>query len=116
MLTGAKQDKPQCKSILFQPVLKAYLTQHSWIITVYLSLGNSDKQLCMFNCQNALAHELLMKLQCQSFASNFILNALIGEFTNIDSIYQSYKLTIPMAIQLPWTEPDFDKLSLTDSP
>ena len=70
----------------------------------------------MFNHQKALAHELLMKLQYQPFASNFILNALLGEFTNIDSIYQSYKLTIKMAIQLLWTEPALNKLSTADSP
>ena len=62
MLTRAKQDKPQLEFILSQPVLKAHLTWHSWISTVYISLGNLNKQLCMFNPQKALAHELLMKL------------------------------------------------------
>ena len=70
----------------------------------------------MFNCQKALAHELLMKLQCQPFATYFILNALLGEFTNIESIYQLHKPTIQMAIQLPQTEPVLNKLSTADSP
>ena len=52
----------------------------------------------MFKHQKTLAHELLMKLQCQPFASNFMLNALLGEFTNIDSSYQSYDSTMQRAI------------------
>ena len=47
---------------IFQPVLKAYPTQHSWIITANISIGELNKQLHMFNHQKALAHELLMKL------------------------------------------------------
>ena len=57
-----------------------------------------------------------MKLQCQPFAPNFMLSALLGEFTNIDSIYQLYKPTIQMAIQLLQTEPALDKLSTADNP
>ena len=70
----------------------------------------------MFNHQKALAHQLLMKLQHQMFTSNIVLNALLGEFINIDSIYQLYRPTIQMAIQLLQTEPVFNKLSPTDSP
>ena len=33
---------------LFQPVLKAYPTCHSWIITAHISLGNLEKQWRMF--------------------------------------------------------------------
>ena len=113
---GAKQDKPEWESILFQLVLKAYARWHTRIITAHISLGNLNKQLHMLNHQKAPAHELLMKLQCQPFTSNFILNALIGEFTNIDSIYQLYKPIIWMAIQVLQTEPALDKLSTADNP
>ena len=61
---------------------------------VHISLDNLNNWLCMFNYQKALAHKLLMKLQYQIFASNFLLNALLEEVTNIDSIYQPYKSTI----------------------
>ena len=57
-----------------------------------------------------------MKLQHQPFTLNFIINALLGEFTNIDSIYQSYRPTIWMAIQLLQTKPVLNKVSPTDSP
>ena len=36
------------ESVLFQPVLKAYPTHHSWIITAHVSLGNLEKQWRMF--------------------------------------------------------------------
>ena len=45
-----------------------------------------------------------------------MLNALLGEFTNINSIYQSYETTIQTAIQLIRTEPFLDKLTTSDNP
>ena len=57
-----------------------------------------------------------MKLQSQTFTSNFVLNTLLGEITNIDSLYQSYRPTIQMAIQLLQTKPVLNKLSHADSP
>ena len=116
MLAGAEQDKPLWKSILCQPIIKAYLTSHSWTITEHIFLDNLNKQLHMFNHQKALAHELLMKLKCQSFTSNFILNASLGEVININSIYQSYKAPIQTAKWLLWTWPTLDKLSTSDNP
>ena len=78
--------------------------------------GYLNRQLHMFNCQTALVHELLMKLRCQPFASNFMLNALLGEFTNIKSIYQLYEPNIQTAIQLLRTEPVLDRLTTADNP
>ena len=68
--------------MLFHPVLKVYQTQHSWIITAHKSLGDLNRQLCMFNQQKTSAHQLLVKLQCQPLASHFVLNILLGEFSN----------------------------------
>ena len=81
-LVEKKQDISHHESVLFHPVLKAYPTDHSWIITVYISLGDLNRQLCMFNCQKTLAHQLQGKL----LASHLVLNALLDEFSNIDSI------------------------------
>ena len=116
MLTRTKQDKPQHGSVLFHLVLKAYSTWHSWIITAHVFLGELNKQLHMFNHQEESAHQLLMKLQCQLFTSNFVLNDLLGELTNIDSIYQLYRPTMQMTIQLLQTEPVLNRLSPSDSP
>ena len=113
MTTGVKQDKPQQESVLFQPVPKAYPTWHSWIITAHISIHFLNKQLCMFNCQKALAQELLIKLQWQPFASNFVFNALLGEVSNI---YQSYEPIIWTAIQLLKSELLTGKLLTLDNP
>ena len=116
MLTGTKLDKPQHKSILLHLFLKAYPAWHSWIITVDISLGSLSKELHVFNHQKTSAHQLLMKLQHQLLTSNFILNPLLEEFTSIDSIYQLYRPTMQMAIQLFWSEPVLNKLSPANRP
>ena len=54
----------------------------------------------MFNHQKTLARQLLVKLQGQALTSHFVLNTLLDEFSNMDSIYGSYKPTIPSAVQL----------------
>ena len=54
----------------------------------------------MFNCQKTLAHQLLVKFQDQLLASQLVLNALLDEFSNTDSIYGSCKPTIRSAMQL----------------
>ena len=58
----------------------------------------------MFHHQKTLVHQLLVKLQDQLLASHFILNALLDDFSNIDSIYKSYKPTIQLAVHLLKTE------------
>ena len=103
-LAEKKQDIPHQESVLFHPVLKAYPTQHSWITTGHILLCDLNRKICMFNSQKILVHKLLVKIQGQPLALPFVLNALQGEFPNIDSIYESYKQTIQSAVQLPKTE------------
>ena len=86
--------------MLFHPVLKAYPIRHSWIITAHISLGDLNRQQHMFNYQKTLPHQLLVKLQDQKLASQLVLNALLVEFSSIDSIYESYRPTILSAVQL----------------
>ena len=48
------------ESLLFQPVLKAYPTHHSWIITAQISLGNLEKTMmdaCTADGKNATTTE-----------------------------------------------------------
>ena len=99
-LAEKKQDTPCHESVLFHPILKGYPTWHSWIITAHISLSDLNRQLCMFNHQKILAHQLLVKLQGQPLASHFVLHALLDGFSNIDSIYESHKPTIWSAVQL----------------
>ena len=105
---------PYHESVLFHLVLKAYPTNHSWIITAHISLGDLNRQLHMFNCQKTLAHQLLVKHQDQLLASQLVLNALLDEFSNTNSIYESYKPTISSAVQL--LKPDSDNMSPPEIP
>ena len=82
--------------------------QHSWIISAHVSMGALCKQLCMFNCQKALAQKLFIKLQQQLFASNFMFKTLLGEFSSIVNIYQSYDHIIQTSMQLLRNEPVMD--------
>ena len=68
------------------------------MITAYISLGNLDRKLHMFNWQKTIAHQLSLKLQDQLLASQLAVNALLDEFAYIDSIYESYNPTIKSAV------------------
>ena len=70
----------------------------------------------MFNCQKTSAHQLLVKLHGQLLASHFVLNALLGEFSNIYSIHKSYMPAIQSAVQLLKTESEFKKLTPSKNP
>ena len=50
------------ESVIFQPVLQAYPTQHSWIITAHVSLGNLEHHWKIFNRQLAKTQQLLQSL------------------------------------------------------
>ena len=67
----------------------------------------------MFNPQKTLAHQLLVKLQDQLLPSHLKLNALLDEFSSIDNIYESYKPTIRLAVQLLTT--DSESMSLPEN-
>ena len=47
------------ESVIFQPVLQAYLTWHSWIITAHVSLGNLECHWKTYNRQLARTQQLL---------------------------------------------------------
>ena len=102
--------------MLFQPVWEVCPIWHSWIITAHISIGDLSKQLCIFNLNKALAQELLIKLQQQLYVFNFMVNALLGEFSHIENIYQSYEPIILTAIQLLRNKPVMDKLMTPDNP
>ena len=89
-MTEAKQDKPQCESAFVSTSLKSIcdktpMDNHSTDINRRPKYTVTHAQL-----SKALVQELLMRLQCQPFTSNFVLHALLGEVSNID-IYKSYE-------------------------
>ena len=94
--------------VLFQLVLKAYPTHHSWYITDHVSLGNLAKQWRMFVKQMERTQQLLNSLQQKLLALTYMITSLQVKLTNLDSIYPSYKPFISTAIQLLRREPTFD--------
>ena len=87
------------ESVIFQPVLQAYPTWHSWIITAHVSLGNLEHHWKTFNRQLART-QLLCSLDQQPSAPTQLLSTLQVELSNIEDIYNSDKTTITPAIKL----------------
>ena len=88
------------KSVIFQPVLQAYPTRHSWIITTHISLGNLECHWKPFNRQLARTQQLLRSLDQHRSAPTQLLSTLHLELSNIKDIYNSGETTITSAIKL----------------
>ena len=94
--------------VLFQPVLKAYPTHHSWLITVHISLGHLEHHWKFVIKQMDKTHYLLQFLSQQPSAPTQLLATLQVELTNISDIYISYRPIILPAVNLLNTGPSFD--------
>ena len=102
------------ESVLFQPVLTAYPTHHSWIITVHVSLGNLEKQWRMFIKQMERTQQLLNSTQQKPLAPIHLISTLQAELTGLGSIYTSYKSLTLAANQLLKKQPSFDRVSASN--
>ena len=87
------------ESVIFQPVLQAYPTRHSWIITVHVSLGNLECHWKLFTRQLTRT-QFLRYLDQHPSAPTQLLTTFQLELSNIQDIYKSSETTIPSAIQL----------------
>ena len=94
--------------VLFQPMLKAYPTCHSWLITAHISLGHLEHHWKSFNRQMDKRGQLLQFLSQQSSATTQLLATLQVELTNISDIYIFYRPIIILAINLLNMDPSFD--------
>ena len=88
------------ESVIFQPVLQAYPTRHSWIITVHVSLENLERHWKLFNGQLTSTQQFLRSLDQHPSAPTQLLTTLQLELSNIQDIYQSSKTTITSAVNL----------------
>ena len=88
------------ESVIFQPVLQAYPTQHSWIITAHVPLGNLECHWRTFNRQFDRTPQLLQFLDQHPSAPTQLLSTLQLELFNIKDIYNSGETTIASAIKL----------------
>ena len=96
------------ESVSFQPVLKAYPTCHSWIITAHVSLGHLECHGKYFNRQEDRTCQLLQFLGQWPAAPTHFISPLQVELITINEIYNSCKPTIISAINLLNTDPSFD--------
>ena len=94
--------------VLFQPVLKAYPTHHSWLIMAHISLGHLECHWKSFNRQMDKTCQLLQFLSQQQSSLTQLLTTLQVELTNINDIYISYRPIIIPAINLLNMDPSFD--------
>ena len=88
------------ESVIFQPVLQAYPTRHSWIITAHISLGNLECHWKLFNRQLVRTQQLLRSLGQHPSAPTQLLSTLQLELSNIQDIYNSGEMAIISAIKL----------------
>ena len=64
------------ESVIFQPVMQAYPTHHSWIITAHVSLGHLECHWKAFNKQLARIWQLLHSLDQQPSVQTQLLSTL----------------------------------------
>ena len=88
------------ESVIFQPILQAYPTRHSWIITAHVSLGNLECHWKLFTRQLTRMQQFLRPLDQHPSAPPQLLTTLQLELSNIQDIYKSGKTTITSAIKL----------------
>ena len=88
------------ESVIFQPVLQAYPTWHSWIITTHVSLGNLECHWKTFNRQFDRTQQLLRSLDQHPSAPTQLLSTLQLELSNIKNMYNSGETIITSAIKL----------------
>ena len=86
--------------VIFQPVLLAYPTRHSWIITGHISLRNLECHWKLFNRQLARTQQLLRSIEQHPSAPTQLLSILQLELSNIQDIYNSGETTIASAKKL----------------
>ena len=96
---NSSQMEPR-ESVIFEPVLQAYPTRHSWIITAHVSLGNLEHHCKLFNRQPTRMQQFLRSLDQHPSAPTQLLTTLQLKLSNIQDIYKSSKTTITSAIKL----------------
>ena len=86
--------------VIFQPVLQAYPTRHSWIITAHVSLGNLEHHWKLFTRQLTRTQQFLRSLDQHPSAPTQLLATFQLELSNIQDIYKSSEATKTSAIKI----------------
>ena len=96
------------ESVIFQPVLQAYTTTHSWIITKHISLGNLEHHWKLFNRQLTRIQQFLRSLDQHPSAPTQLLSTLQLELSSIQDIYSSGESTITSCHKIAAIKPTTD--------
>ena len=79
------------ESVLFQPILAAYPTRHSWIISAHINLGTLHNPMHMFNRQKNIVREMISKLRNHPDDEIEPLQPLQVELDNLHNLFMAYK-------------------------
>ena len=96
------------ESVLFQPILVAYPTRHSWIIYTHINLGTLNKPMHMFNRQKNIVREMISKLRNHLDDTIEPLQPLQVKLDNLNSLFMAYKPVFSSAMSILQTQPSFD--------
>ena len=96
------------ESVLFQPILAAYPTRHSCIISTHINLGTLNKPMHMLNRQKNIVHETISKLRNHLDDAIEPLQHLQVKLDNLHSLFMSYKPVFSSARSILQTQPSFD--------
>ena len=79
------------ESVLFQPILAAYPTRHSWITSTHINLGTLHKPMHMFNRQKNTVCEMISKFRNHPDDEIEPLQPLQVELDNLHNLFMAYK-------------------------
>ena len=96
------------ESVLFQPILAAYPTRHSWIISAHINLGTLHKPMHMFNRQKNIVREMIPKLRNHPDDAIKPLQPLQIKLDNLHNLFMAYKPVFSSARSILQTQPSFD--------
>ena len=96
------------ESVLFQPILAAYPTRHSWIISAHINLGTLHKPMHMFNRQKNIVRETISKLRNNQDDAIKPLQPLQVKLDNPHNLFMAYKPVFSSARSILQMQPSFD--------
>ena len=94
--------------VLFQPILGAYSTRHSWIISAHINLGTVHKPMHMFNRQKNIVCEMISILRNHPDDEIEPLQPLQIELDNLHNLFMAYKPVFSSARSILQMQPSFD--------
>ena len=96
------------ESVLFQPILVAYPTRYSWIISTHINLGTLNRPMHMFNRQKNIVREMISKLRNHPDDTIEPLQPLQVKLDNLHSIFMAYKPVFLSTMSILQMQPSFD--------